>query len=40
LFRFRRLYPARLSTRRGVLQKDLLLMARTFGIAMEFFLCP
>jgi len=37
LFRFRRLYPARLSTRRGVLQKDLLLMARAFGMAMELF---
>lgn len=37
LFRFWRLYPARLSTRRGVLQKDLLLMARTFGTAMGLF---
>lgn len=36
-FWFRRLYPARLSTRRRVPQKDPLLMARTFGMAMESF---
>ena len=35
-FGFRRLYPARLSTRRYVPQKDLLLMALTFGMALDF----